>query len=328
MYGWHLRANDGVIFTHFFCKCYPFQRCICFFDLYIFFFSFFNCCNQRTNTNSCCPQIIDFIYFQSSINFACCCQYGFDFICCHSVQTTTKRIQLHIFYIFLSFDKSCRFVQSGMICPLITHNSWTFHVAQMCHTIFCQNCNVVTCNQFWNTMVNFGVNMIRATSQNNPCHIVFFQICNGFLPFFMHILSKITPFFPASFHSHFNFFCSATQRHKFLCHTFDDGIHFIQCQKWVHKANIFFFQIFYIIFDIFIIWCNNRTIIVVICCIAVTSFIHNTRIEYKIYTFVNQIHNMSMYQFCRIANRLTGNRIHTMFKQRFWRIRRQFHTVA
>ena len=67
----HLRTKDRVIFAHFLCKAYAVN--IGRHDLTlggIVFLACADCRNQRADTDLCSAEIIDFINFQTGIDFA------------------------------------------------------------------------------------------------------------------------------------------------------------------------------------------------------------------------------------------------------------------
>ena len=170
--------------------------------------------------------------------------------------------------------------------------------------------------------------MVRTTAQNNTCHVVIFQVFYGFFAFFVHVMTEVFPFCPASFHSRFDFFCIAAHGNEFVCHTFDDGFNLIQREERIHELDVLFFQILYVVFDVFVIRCHDRAVIVVVSRCAVPSFVNDTRIEDEVYTLFDEVHDMTVYQFCGIANGFTGDGFHTLFKDCLCGIRGQYHTIA
>ena len=312
----HLRTNDGILLLHFLCEKHTVQGGIPFLHLHMLFPSVLNRRNQGADTNTRRTKVIYLINLQGGINLAGSCQNRFHLIGCYGIQAAAEGVQLYKFDILLLLYKCRRFIQSGMIRPLVTHNGGTFHMSQMRHAVLRQNGNAVACNQFGNPVVNFRVCMVGSACQNNPGHVIFTDIFQRFLAFFAHISAEIVPFLPAGFHCRLNLLGITAHGYKFLLHTLDDGFNFIQRKEGIHEFDILFLQILYVVFDIFIIGCHDRAVIVIIRRGAVPSFVNHAGIEDKINACVNQPHDMPMHQLCRVANGFTGDGFHAHLKYR------------
>ena len=129
MNGRHLRTNDGIFLLHFLCEKHAVQGSIPFLNLHMLFLSVLNRRNQGADTNTRRTKVIYLINLQGSINLAGSCQNRFHLIGCYGIQTAAKGVHLYKFDILLLLYKCRRFIQSGMIRPLVTHNGGTFHMS-------------------------------------------------------------------------------------------------------------------------------------------------------------------------------------------------------
>ena len=328
MDGGHLRTDDGIVLLHFFCEENTFQGCVTFADLYVLFFSVFDSSDQGTYTDTGCTQIVYFVDFQSCIDFTSRIQDRFYFICSNSIQTTAEGVQLNKFDVCLFLYKCCSFIQSGVVSPLVTNDSGSFHIAHMSHAVFCQNSDMETCDQFGDTVIDFRVCVVRSACQNDTCHTFFTDIFQGFFTLFMHIAAEVIPFIPCRFCRIFYFCCCAAFGNEFFCQSFYNSLQIIEGQEGIHESDISFLQIFHIVFDIFVIGCNDRAVIVVICRCAVTSFVNDTRVENCFHALFDEPFYMTMYQFSRVANRFGRDGFHPHFEDHFAGVGRQYHFVA
>ncbi len=204
------------------------QRSFALVQLYALFLPVLNRRNQRAHAYPCRAKVIHLVNFQRSINFACRCQNRPDFVRRHSVQPAAKGIKLHKLQILLCFHEPCRFIQAGMVCPLVTHHGRPFHMPQMRHAVLCQHGNAVARYQLRDTMVNFRVCMVGPPRQHNARHIVFADIFQRFFALFLHIAPEMRPFLPALLYGRLYFLFRRAKRHEFLRHTLDNGFDFIE----------------------------------------------------------------------------------------------------
>ena len=127
-----------------------------------------------------------------------------------------------------------------MIHPLVGNDEGTFNLSQMGNTVLRQHGDTIRSNQFRNTMVDFLVNMIWASGQNNTLHMIITQIFNSFLTFVLHILAGFGQFCPGSGDSGFDFLrtdiCGFAE---FLRHSLNNMLFIIQRKEWVHKPDMF-----------------------------------------------------------------------------------------
>ena len=162
--------------------------------------------NQRADTDTCCPQVADFIDLQTSVKSSGAGQDIFDLIRCHRIQTAAEGVELDQFQVFLSFYKLGRFIQSGVVHPLVRDDERTFNFGQMRDTVLCQYSNAIGCDQFRYAVIDFFIDMVWTAGKYDALHMVIAEIFDRFFTFIFHILAGSGQFIPGSFDSHADFF--------------------------------------------------------------------------------------------------------------------------
>ena len=87
-----------------------------------------------------------------------------------------------------------------------------------------------------------------------------------------------------------------------------------QIEEGVHKGDVLFFQRFHIVFDGLRIGGDDGTVIMVIGSFFFLYLIEDARIENRLHTPMNEVHNVPMNEFRGITNRFRWNRLHAFFK--------------
>ena len=102
---------------------------------------------------------------------------SFTLICGDSIQTTSERVQLDQIQVVSGLDISWQLHTGG--CDTSTDPAQSEDVQPDCRwetRIFSQNSNTVGGNQFRDTVVDLGVDMVGTSCQDDACLTGFFQV--------------------------------------------------------------------------------------------------------------------------------------------------------
>ena len=152
--------------------------------------------------------------------------------------------------------------------------------------IFCQHGNPVGINQFRDTVIDFRVYMVRTSGKDNTAFSGFIKELDNFFTFFADIFLGLHHFLPCGRNSGSDF--GFRNIREFLAQTFCENFLIFKRKERIAEINVFRYQFFYIIFNIFGIRRYNRTIIVIVGLINFLMLIRNTRVEDELYTLLNQ----------------------------------------
>ena len=247
---------------------------------------------KGTDTNSGCTQVVDLINFQAGIQFFSGRKDILYLIGGYRVQTTAKRVQLDHIQVISCFYKACSGIEAGVIHPLIGNHKGSVRSAQMGYTVFRKDCKTKGSNHFRNTMMDFRINMVGAACKDNTTHMVLFHITQGFFPFFHDILTCFDQFLPGFSDSSRNFSCRKLG--KFTNQSMLQGSHVLKGQERVTQQRRVVADFFHIVFDIFRIRGDDRTVVVITCAFHFVTFIEDGRVENKIYLLLQEPFNMAV----------------------------------
>ena len=161
----HLRTENCIILTHFFCKCNLFDRSRTNGTFFLFLFTHTDCGEKRAYTDSCSSKIIYFINLQSCVDLIWICKDLSNLICCNSIQSTSEGVELNQIKILRCLYIICGSIQSGVVHPLIHNIQRVLCRIQMRDRVFCKDCNIVGCNEFRQTMIYLRIDMVWTTGK-------------------------------------------------------------------------------------------------------------------------------------------------------------------
>ena len=151
--------------------------------------------------------------------------------------------------------------------------------------------------------------MVGTSGKNNAVAVMLFQPCNGFLTLLLHIPSGCQKLLPACMGSLLNLDGgNLIFPAKFHNQLFRKNLFAGKGKERIHKVNMVFSQLLYVIFDVFCIGGNHGAVVMVSGIGSFIPLVGNTGIENILNALLNQPGNMAVNQLCRIALRLTGNR--------------------
>jgi len=93
-----------------------------------------------------------------------------------------------------------------MIHPLVIYTNRTFYRCQMRDGILSKYSDSITVDQIRDTVMDFGINVVWASCENNTVTACFFQIFQSLLALFLHIAAGSSHFFPSFMCRSFDFF--------------------------------------------------------------------------------------------------------------------------
>ena len=173
-------------------------------------------------------------------------------------------------------------------------------------------------------MVNLRVNVIWTSCQYNTSVSGLIQEFDNFLPFSTHIFTACCKFFPCGMDGRLNFLIGNIKfLPKFFHQAIGDGILAGKREEWVHKINFPIYNGINVILNIFRIRSYNWAVVMVVRVCKFIALVRNAWVENVFHTFVDQPLYMSVSQFCRVAFRLTWDRLNTKLINASCRSRRE-----
>ena len=157
-------------------------------------------------------------------------------------------------------------------------------MSQVTDRVLGKDCNTITVDQIRDTMMDFRINMVWTSCKDNTSSACFFQISKCLFTFFLHIFTCLCQFFPCCMCCCLYFFCRNILKHLYqtVCKNCLCG----KCKERIHKGDLRVTKFIHVIFDIFRIGGNDRTVIMVYCIRKFVSLIRDTWVENKFYTFL------------------------------------------
>ena len=277
-----MRAKNGVILAHFFCKYYLFNRRRL--NLAGLFLRILctKCCQERADTDPCCSQVIDLINLQTGVDLVTLIKNLIYFICGNCIQPAPKGIQLDQIQVISCLYKIGSCIQAGVIHPLVVYTDRTFYRNQVGYRVFCEYSYTIAVDQVRDAMVDLRVDMVWTACKNDASAACFFHIFQCFFPFAAHILTDSSHFLPGCMCCSFYFICRNILED--LCQTFGNDLFRGQGKEWVHEFNGRIMKLIHIVFDIFSIRGNDGAVVVVDCVREFVPLVRNTRVENEFYT--------------------------------------------
>ena len=153
--------------------------------------------------------------------------------------------------------------------------------------------------------------MVRTSSQDDSAAAGLFQIVQGLFSLSANVVSTMAHFFPRCMGSCLYFF--GRKIGKFFHKACDNRFFIGKRKKRIMETNGWVIELINVVFNIFRIGSNDRTVVMVDRIFKLCPFIRNTRIENIVYALFDQPGHMTMGQFCRIAFGFTGNGFDSKF---------------
>ena len=171
----HLRAEDRIIFPHFFGEYHPVEAGGNNFSLLFFLLTGTDGSQKRTDTDTGSAEITDLIDLQTGIDFSGICENIFYLIGGNGIQTAAKRIQLDEVEIFCGFHIVGSSVKTAVVHPLIHDNEGTLRLIEIGDRILGKHCHTIGIDELRDTVVDLGIDMVRSSGQNDTVAVVVFQ---------------------------------------------------------------------------------------------------------------------------------------------------------
>ena len=120
-----------------------------------------------------------------------------------SVQPAAEGAELDQVDFGVSRRKAGRMVQPGVIAPLVHNAELIFGRIHVVHGIFRHDGQVVGLDHLRNTVVDFRVDVVGPSYQQDHGEIFLFGSLQDFLAFVAHVFPVLLQFFVACVHGHF-----------------------------------------------------------------------------------------------------------------------------
>ena len=189
-----------------------------------------------------------------------------------------------------------------MVHPLIHDIQRAFYLMKMGDGVLCQYCNIVGCDQFRESMVDFRVNMIRTSRQNDTTVAGLIQETNRLLSFRSHVLTAGCKLLPCFMYSRTDL-CIRKRKFlpEFVNQTVRDCILTFKVQERMDKINFSMHDRIHIVLNIFRVGSNDRAVIMVVRISKFFPLIRDGRIENVLYSLVDEPLHMSVCKLGRIT---------------------------
>ena len=198
-----------------------------------------------------------------------------------------------------------------MVHPLVEHHQRPFYRIQMRYGIFRQDRHSEGIDQFRDSVIDLGVNMVGASCENNSVASGFLQIFQSFLALLIHRFSCARQFVPARPGGSCHF--SGGNIRKRILQTARYRIQIRKSNERIFEPDMFCAEAFHVVFNIFRIGSDDRAVVVVRCIFKFRTFIWNARIEDVLNPFPYQPFDMAVCQLCRITFRFARNGLNPEF---------------
>ena len=144
-------------------------------------------------------------------------------------------------------------------------------------------------------MIDFGINMIRASRQKDGGQMFPFHTFQNFLSIFPNVFFIMLQFNICSFYRRLNFVSFKMFFSQLFNEPFYQALGIIKRQEWLKKFDFFFAQNIHIAPNIFCIRSNHWAVIMIVRRMGcIVDVIGNAGIENLFYAAPDKIHNMSV----------------------------------
>ena len=193
--------------------------------------------------------------------------------------------------------------------------------------VLCQYCNIVGCDQFRESMVDFRVNMIRTSRQNDTTVAGLIQETNRLLSFRSHVLTAGCKLLPCFMYSRTDL-CIRKRKFlpEFVNQTVRDCILTFKVQERMDKINFSMHDRIHIVLNIFRVGSNDRAVIMVVRISKFFPLIRDGRIENVLYSLVDEPLHMSVCKLGRITFGFTRDGFDTKLINLSGGSRREYET--
>ena len=151
---------------------------------------------QTADADTGSAQIVHLVDFQDGVEFVAPFQNFAHLIGGNGVQAAAEGIQLNQLQVLPIPHKFRRTVQPGMVDPLVVDPEGAFGGEIDGQTVLGEDGEIVGGNHFWDTVVDFGVNVIGPASQNNAPRVIFRHPLQRLLPLCTNVGLGALLFFP------------------------------------------------------------------------------------------------------------------------------------
>lgn len=139
---------------------------------------------KRTDTDTGSSQVVDLVDLQAGIDLSAVGQDLIYLVGGHCVKAAAEGIELDQVQILLRLHKvGCR-VQPGVVHPLVIDTQRAFQRSQVGDGIFRQHTQTVGIDHIRDSVMDFRVNVVRPSCQDDAAASRFFHIAKGLFAFF------------------------------------------------------------------------------------------------------------------------------------------------
>ena len=208
-------------------------------------------------------------------------------------------------------------VEAGMVRPLVDDAQVARELAQRCHSVFGEDGQAQAVDEFRNAVVDFRVDVVRASAEDDGPLSRFFQVVQDFLCQIIDFLFIRFFFVPSGSGSGFDFVSRQVPSLQLFCQALADAFLVVEGQEGAQVGRIGFGQAFaHVVADDFGIAHDHGAVEGVVFA-AFAGAILDARIEDAVDAFFQQVFDVAVDQFGRVAGRIRRDRVHRLFKEGF-----------
>ena len=264
---------------------------------------------KRANADTGRPKIIYLVDLQTGIDFAASFKDLIYFICSYGVKAAAEGVKLDQIQIVSCFHEVRRRVQAGMVHPLVVDPERTFNLSEMRDGILCQYGDSVAVDQIRDSVMDFRVDVVGASCQNDTSSSCFFQVFQSFLAFFLHIFSHSREFLPCGMGRFLYFLCGNI--FKYLYQAVGKDRLGSESQERIAEIDGRIPEFVHIVLDVLRIGGDNGAVVMVYRIREFVPLIWNAGIEDELHAFFDQPAYMAVGQLGRITFRFAGDGFNT-----------------
>ena len=215
-----------------------------------------------------------------------------------------------------------------MIHPLVKNTKRPRQLCHRSHRILCQDHHIKRCDDLIDAVVDFRIQMIRSSRQNDGFFTMSSGISQRFLTLLMNIRLESGIFSTSHLDGFPNFITGDTICLKLhlVKLPLQLRVIIVRQERMTERHLIFMENIIHISCDHFRIRCHDRAVVVIRRITVFLAFIVDARVEDPVHILLSsQPFDMPVHQLCRIARRIGRNGLHAALIKFLAGFRRKNH---
>ena len=302
MDGRHLRAEDGVGLSHLFCERHFLDGCRTDGAGLFLLLAHADRGQQGAHADAGRAQVVDFVDLQRGVDLIGTGQDIRHLVRGHGVQAAAEGVELDEIQVLGCLDIVCRRVQSGVVHPLVHDVERALHLVQVGNGILGQHGDIVGCDHFRQAVVDFRVDMVRTSGQDDAPVAGLIQEPDRLLALFTHVFAAGCQLVPCGVDGGANLTVGEAELFAQLVdQAVGDGLLALQAEEGVDEVHLAVYDGVHVVLDVLRVGGDDRAVVVVVGRLKLIPLVGNGRVEDVFHTLVDQPLHMTVGQLRRIT---------------------------